>query len=478
MIDSFSNHVFKGIIWSAVERLSVQGMQFVLNLVIARFVLPSDYGLMAMLSLFLAIAQVFVDGGFSNALIQNKKSTEIDFSTIFYFNIFISFFAYLILFYMAPLIASFYNEPLLEKICRVSSLSIVISSLSIIHRTKIAINIDYKLQAKISFISVFFSGLLGVYLACTDYGVWSLVIQNLIYNLINMLLIWMKISWKPIWVFSISSIKKLSFFGLKILLGSILGIICDNIYNLMIGKRYNSTNVGYFTQSYAIAMFPSNAIGNIVYRVAFTILCKVQNENSSELNSVLLKFISITAYILFPLIVGIAVLSKSLIICVLGERWSVVSDLVTIMCIASIWHPISYFNWQILQVKGRSDLSLKTEVIKRILQLIILLITISYGINIVAFGMIVYFILEFIIILYYVKYVYDIKYLQVLKSIYPALYLSFIMGICIYIFTFFIANYFFKIICGVIVGVLVYVCFSEMTKNKCYLILKKRINEF
>lgn len=476
MSDSIKYQAVKGVMWSAVERFSVQGIQFVLSIIIARLVSPSDFGLIAMLSIFIAIAQTFVDAGFSDALIQKKDRTEVDFSTVFYFNIVISLIVYCILFWIAPFISSFYDEPRLEIICKFTGFGIIISSFSIVQRTKLAIALNYKLQTKISFIAAFFSGIISVMLAWNGYGVWALVIQSLLNQLINTLLFWLMMRWIPSKTFSMSSFRLLFAFGSKILAGALFATICGNMYNLVIGKKYDPVNVGYFTRSYLLASFPSDNIGNIVSRVTYPILCCVQDDQN-KLNEILLKYVSMTAYLLFPLMVGIGVLSKPLILCLLTDKWLPIVDMVTIICIASIWHPISYINWQMLKVKGRSDLSLKTEIIKRIFQFIILLITIDFGIKIIAVGLVIYYIIEFIVILYFLKSIFDIKYIDIVMCIYPTIYLSVIMGVCLYLCTFLNIQNFSKVILSSILGIMSYILFSKITQNNNYCIIKNIIKQ-
>lgn len=477
MSESLRNKAVKGVFWSAVERFSVQGFQFALSIIIARLVSPSDFGLIAMLSIFIAIAQTFVDSGFSNALIQKKDRTEVDFSTVFYFNIVVSLIVYCILFLIAPFISSFYNEPQLDIICKFAGLSIIISSFSIVQRTKLNIALNYKLQAKISFIAVFFSGIIGVMLAWKGYGVWALVIQTLLNRFIETLLFWTIVKWVPSKTFSISSFRLLFAFGSKILAGALLATLCSNMYNLVIGKKYDPVNVGYFTHSYSLASFSSENIGIIISRVTYPLLCSVQDDQN-RLNEILLKYVSMTAYLLFPLMVGVSVLSKPFIICLLTEKWLPIADLVTIICIASMWHPISYINWQMLNVKGRSDLSLKTEIIKRVIQFLILLITLPYGIKMIAIGLIVYYLAEFVIIFHYLKFVFTIRYIDVFKSLYPAFYLSILMGSCIYLCTLLDIPDLSKMFLGCAVGILSYVLFSKLFVNSNFCIILKIVEKY
>jgi O-antigen/teichoic acid export membrane protein len=222
MGESLRNQTLKGVIWSAIERFSVQGIQFILGILLARLVEPAEYGLIALLSIFLAIAQTFIDSGFSNALIQKKDRTEIDYSTVFYFNITIACIIYGILFLVAPYMARFYKEPQLKIITRLIGVNIIIASFSIVQRAKLTIKLDFKTQTQASLTAVIISGLAGIFIAYHGYGVWALVVQAILSNLLNTLLLWVFAKWRPLLVFSSESFRKLFLFGSKLLLSGLL----------------------------------------------------------------------------------------------------------------------------------------------------------------------------------------------------------------------------------------------------------------
>ena len=240
----FENKSVAGVVWSAIERFSVQGIQFILGIVIARLINPSDYGLIAMLGIFLAIAQTFTDSGFSQALIQKKNRNETDFSTVFFFNFGISVVIFLLFCLGASGIASFYNEPKLELITRWVALNIILTALSIVQRTELTIKMDFKTQAKASLVSVVLSGILGVTLAWLGFGVWALVWQTLCNSLLNTILLWILSTWKPRLLFSWCSFKELFSFGSKLLASGLLHTIYTNMYSLVIGKKYTPAEVG------------------------------------------------------------------------------------------------------------------------------------------------------------------------------------------------------------------------------------------
>ena len=308
MSDSLKHQAIKGVMWSAVERFSVQGIQFILTIIIARLVLPSDYGLIAMLNIFLAIARVIVDSGFSSALIQKQDRTETDFSTVFYFNIFISIGFYLLLYISAPYIASFYREPDLSPVTRWIGLNIVISGFSVVQRAKLTINVDFKRQAKASFAAVLISGVIGILLAYKGWGVWALVVQTLSSSLLNTLLLWMFAKWVPKWEFSKESFNTLFSFGSKLLLSGLLHTIYINLYSLVIGRRYTSMDVGFYNRAYQFASFPSINIVEIINRVIFPIQCEIQDDNEC-LKKSFLKYLKMSCFIVFPLMIIVAALS-------------------------------------------------------------------------------------------------------------------------------------------------------------------------
>ena len=242
---SLKQQTFTSVIWSAIERFSVQGVQFILSLIIARQLMPSDYGLIAMLSIFMAIAQCFVDSGFSSALIQKQNRTNIDFSTVFYFNIVIGICMYLVFIICAPLISKFYEQPILIEIITWLGLNFIINSFATVQSAILTINLNFRRQAFISLTAVIISGLIAIYLAINGYGVWTLVIQNLLAASINVVLLWITSKWRPQVLFSTQAFKELFSFGSKLLMGGLLHTIYSNLYTLTIGKIFFDPTVTY-----------------------------------------------------------------------------------------------------------------------------------------------------------------------------------------------------------------------------------------
>lgn len=477
MAESLKHQAIKGVVWSAVERFSVQGIQFVLSIVIARLVAPSEYGLIAMLGIFLAIAQAFIDSGFSTALVQKKDRTEIDYSTVFYFNLVIAIIVYGALFLVSPYIATFYKEPKLELVTKWVGLNLIISGLSIVQRAKLTIKLDFKTQAKASLIAVLLSGVIGVILAYKGFGVWALVIQALLNNLLDTLLLWIYAKWRPLLIFSWRSFRILFSFGSKLLLSVLLHTIYLNLYSLVIGRRYSSADVGYYNRASSFAQFPSVNLSLIVTRAIYPVLCKMQDDEK-ELMKSFVQAIRISCILIFPLMVGLAVLAKPFILLFLTEKWIMAVEPLIILCLAYMWFPIMYLNNQILNVKGRSDYYLKAEIIKKIVAIIILVTTMPLGINILCWGILIYNVIDMFIIIMFSRRIINVGFYIQIKTVFPVFAMAACMGGIVLITTFFFHSNVLKLLIGVTVGVLAYLilglCFYRENMFKVFPCLKRK----
>lgn len=465
MANSLQGKAVKVVMWSAIERFSVQGIQFVLSIVIARLVAPSEYGLIAMLGIFLAIARTFIDSGFSNALIQKQDRSDIDFSTVFYFNIVLAALFYLLLFFTAPYIAGFYREPLLTVVTRWVGLNIVIAAFSIVQRAKLTIQLDFKTQAKVSLIVVVLSGLAGIGMAYYGYGIWALVTQALLSNFLNTLLLWVFAKWVPLWTYSWQSFRRLFAFGSKLLLSGLLQTLYLNLYSLVIGKKYSAMDVGYYNRAYSLAQYPSVDIIGVLTRAIYPLQCELQNDKK-RLQDSFLQYLRMACYIVFPLMIGIAVLTKPLILLVLTEKWLPTAELLSILCLAYMWYPVMALNNQMLNVKGRSDYFLKAEIIKKVIAITILILTMPLGIHILCWGIVVYNVLDCIVIIYYAKKVIETGYRQQAINIIPLFLLSATMGGLTFLSTLLSKIYVVQILIGLLTGVVSYIVLSYLFRIK------------
>lgn len=388
MADSLKKKTAKGMVWSAIERFSTQGIQFLFGIILARLLTPQDYGIIAMLTIFLAVSQTFIDSGIGNAIIRKIDRTEKDMATMFFFNIGMSLVCYAVIFLSAPFISRFYNMPELATILRVLALKLIFQAFCTVQVTNLTIKIDFKTQAKVSLICAILSGIIGLVFAYKGFGVWSLVIQALSSSLLTTIMFTALVRWFPSCFFSKESFKYLFSFGSKLLISGLLNTTFNNLYPLVIGKFYAAAQLGNYSRAERFAQFPSSNITGILQRVSFPVLSTLQND-PPKLRSGYMKFLNLSAFIVFPLMMGLFALTKPLTYVILTEKWSGMIVLLQILCLSMMWFPVHAINLNVLQVIGRSDLFLKLEIIKRIVGIVILCITLPMGIVELCIGQVV-----------------------------------------------------------------------------------------
>lgn len=427
MAESLKSKTATGVLWSAIERFSLQGVQFIINIIMARLLLPSDYGMVGMLAVFLQISQTFIDSGFSDALVQKKDRTETDLSTVFYFNIAISILIYILLYIGAPFIAKFYHTPELTLVTRVIMLNLIFLSIAAVPKTILTIRIDFKSQSKISLISAIISGIIGILMAYKSYGVWALIAQSLLNSFLTVLLFFYYINWRPLKVFSRKSFQRLFSFGSKLLFSRLIHALYYNLYSLVIGRKYSSAELGFYTRAEQFAMLPSSNINAIISRVTFPILSSIQDDNT-RLASAYRKYIRLASFIIFPLMIGLAATAKPLVLLLLTEKWITAAILLQILCFDWMFDHLSIINLNLLYVKGHSDWALRMEIIKKTIATLILLISIPFGIEGMCWGRVLYSLIAAYLNSYYTKSLIGFSFLEQIKDIYPSLLLALAMG--------------------------------------------------
>lgn len=433
-------------------------------IIMARILTPADYGLVGMLAIFIAVSQSIIDSGFSQALIRKQDRSEIDNSTVFYFNIGVGIVLYFLLFFSAPLIARFYDEPLLIPITRVIGLSLVFNSLTIVQRALLTINLDFKTQAKASFVGVILSGIVGIVLAHTGFGVWAIVWQQIVNLSAITILLWFFSHWKPIWGYSWKSFWELFGFGSKLLASGLLDTIFKNLYLIVIGKFFKASDLGYYTRAHQFTDFASSNITGIFQRVTYPILCTIQNDDA-RLSDVYRRLLKTSAFIIFPLMMGLAAVAKPMIISFLTEKWLFAALLIQILCFSQMWYPVHAINLNLLQVKGRSDLFLKLEIIKKIITVIMLCITLPLGLIPMCFGMIISSIIALIINTHYTGKLINLGFLKQMMDLLPTLLLSLVTGAAVYLtVTYIPMESWLALSIGVIEGILLYAGLARLLR--------------
>lgn len=466
--ESLKQKTTKGLFWSSVERFSNQGVQFFFSIILARLLSPSDYGIVAMVVIFFAIAQTFVDSGFSNAIVRKKDRTESDLSTCFYFNILVGFVFYILLFLCSPFIAEFYGQPILSPIVKISGLNVLINSLCIVQQAQFTIRIDFKTQAKVTLTSTVISGILGILLAYLGYGVWALVWQGVTGSFVRMILFWILSKWRPRESFSKDSFHYLFGYGSKLLASGLLDTTYNNIYPIVIGKFYSPAQLGNFSRAQGWASLPSSNITGILQRVTFPVLTEMQDDNE-RLATNYRKLLRLSAFVVFPLMMLLAAIASPLVRVVITSKWDACVPYLQIICFAKMWYPIHAINLNLLQVKGRSDLFLRLEIIKKVVGLSVMCVTIPLGVTAMCFGMVFTSINALFINTYYTGKLINVGYFTQMRDLLPIVFISLLMGACAYASTWLFSTEWIKLFVAVVIGGIIYLVLSKFFAKDEYI---------
>jgi O-antigen/teichoic acid export membrane protein len=420
-----------GLIWSFIDNGAGLGISFITGVILARLLIPKEFGLIGMITIFIAISQSFINSGFSQALIRKQNCTETDYSTVFYFNTIVGISFYFLLFGLAEPISHFYHEPILRDLIRVLGLGLIISSLTIIQTTILTKRIDFKLQAKISVTASFVSGIISIYMAYSGWGVWSLVAQTLLKTTINSLLLWFWNKWMPIWVFSKQSFSELFSFGSKLLISGLIDTTYRNIYYLVIGKYFSAVELGYYTRADQFQAFPSSNLNSVISRVTFPVLVSIQDDNV-KLKAAYRKLLRSTMLITFVLMLGLAAIAKPMILTLIGTKWLPSVVFLQMLCFVGMLYPLHALNLTMLNLKGRSDLFLQLEIIKKAIAIPTIIIGVLFGIKIMIVGMFVSSVFAYYLNSYYSGKLIGYSMLYQVKDILPAFLIAAMMASAIY----------------------------------------------
>ena len=373
MSNDLKQKTVSGMIWSAVQKFGNMGISFISNIILARMLTPDDYGCIGMLAIFITVSNTFVDGGFGSALIQKKEPTQKDYSTIFWWNLFISSLLYVVLFLSAPSIAEFYHMPLLSSVLRVQGIILIINSLNIIQTNQLRKQLKFKRLANVTVIAQIISALTAVILAWKGWGVWALVAQQIISSSVISLILWCINKWMPNFCFSKESFKQLFGFGSFVLCSNLINTFCNNVQGLLIGRFFTPTILGYYTQAHKLESLASHTFTTIIEQVSYPVLSQFQSDNNA-LKNVLYKLASILVYISFPMMLILILLAEPLILFLYGEKWIASIPYFQILCVAGMsatFHGVHYYA---VASKGKSrDLFIGT-IVKRTLALIVLIL--------------------------------------------------------------------------------------------------------
>lgn len=459
--DNLKQKTKKGLYWSAASNFANQGMRFVFGLILARLLSPDAYGVIGMLGVFMCVVQVFIDCGFSQALIAKQDRTQTDFSTEFFFNVGVGVLGYAILFIAAPFVATFYNMPILSPILRVIGLGVIINSLCVVQSAQFSIRLDFKTPAKLGVTTNLFSGVVGIILAYFGWGVWALVFQQVAGGVLNALMLWILAGWRPTLEFSKDSFRYLWNYGSKVLVSSLIQQVYDNLYPLVIGKFYNARQLGLYSRAQGFVSLPSTNLSGILGNVTFPILSKISNDKE-RLVAIYRKMMRTAAFIVFPLMMGLCAVSSPLIKMLLNEQWYDCIILCKLLCLALLWQPLSFIHLSILKVVGRTDILLKLEIYKRGVGIVSIFATIPFGVVGMCVGFIMWYVYCFILNTYYTSRVLNVPILSQIHDILPILINAIVMGIAVYFITMLYVNVYVQFVVGVTLGVIIYYLTSKL----------------
>jgi teichuronic acid exporter len=469
MVDSIKHNTIRALSWSFLDAVAQKSVQFIVGIMLARLLFPEQFGLIGMLMIFMAVAQAFLDSGFGAALIQKQEVTQTDICSIFYFNILVGLVAAGLLCLAAPRIAGFYNQPILTTLTRAMSLIIVINSFGLIQETILTKQINFKTQTKVSVIASVLSGIIGVTLAVAGFGVWSLAAQQICSAFFRTICFWIFSPWRPILVFSTKSLRGMFSFGSRLLASGLINQIFENIYPLVIGKLFSANDLGLFSRADTLSQFPTRTISGMVGRVTFPVFSNMQDD-PARLKRGLKKALTTLVLVNFPMMIGLAVIARPLVLVMLTEKWAACIFYVQLFCVCGLLFPLHVINLNVLQALGRSDLFLRLEIIKKVLIVINIAITWRWGISAMIYGIIAMSIIAYYLNSYYtgVLVAYSIR--EQLRDMFLYLIMSALMGLAIYMANLLpFPSQWSLLMVQIIVGIVIYVCLCRIFRLKAFM---------
>lgn len=468
---SLKSKTLKGVGWSAIDNILKIGITFIVSIILARLLSPEEYGLIGILTIFISVFNVIVDSGFTNALIRKQDATEVDYSTVFYTNLVVSIFMALALFFCAKPIAHFFERDELVALTQVMSCIVVINALCIVQKARTTKAIDFKTQTKVTAIASIVSGVIGISMAYTGYGVWALVGQQISSQLLTTTFFWLFNRWMPKLLFSWESFKEMWSFGWKLLASSLIDTAWKEVYQVVIGKCYAPATLGLYTRAKQFADLCSSNLTTVIYRVSYPVLSSIQDDKA-RLKSAYQRVIKTTMLPTFALMFGMAACAKPMILCLIGEKWVGCVPILQIICTYGALYPLHAINLNMLQVQGRSDLFLKLEIIKKIIAIVPLLLGIFIGIYFMLVGSLVVSIVSYYLNAYYSGPFLNYSIKEQVKDILPSFCVAVCMAMPVYAMSFIPLNHFALLPLQILVGAIIEIAICERTELPEYLEIK------
>ncbi len=455
MPESLKKKTVKGVAWTSLERVTNIGLGFVIGVILARILSPSDYGLLAMIGVFNAVAYAFLDSGFGNALVRKPDLTEDDNTTAFCFNIMAGMVLFGIIWLIAPWVSQFYDKPILTPLLRAEGTLLIISSFRIVQGTQLTRALNFKAKMIIRVTSNVLSGILGIIAAYKGLGVWALVLMHISGSLTGLLMLWIISPWRPHGRWNKVSFSYLWGYGSKLLASGMLNTIYNNIYPIIIGKFFSADDLGQYTRATHYANMPSGTLTGVIQQVTFPVLSQIQDEND-RLEKSYRRMLRLMVFIIFPVMIGMAALAHPLVVALVTDKWVQCVPYLQVICFVSMWYPVHAINLNLLQVKGRSDLFLRLEIIKKIIGVCVISISVFYGVMGLCWGSLCSALICLFINTYYTGKLINVGFVRQMKDMTPTLLASLAMGAVVYLATLPIDSDVLKLAVGIPLGMVFY----------------------
>lgn len=463
MESNIKSKTLSSLIWKFAERCGAQLIQFVVQIVLARLLTPADYGLIGLITVFLTIALVFAQSGLGQALVQRKEINDTEFSTVFHFSFLFSIILYIILFFCSPLIAGFYKEPTLTNVIRVLGLTVIVGAINSVQQAYVQKTMQFKRFFYSTLSGTLVSAGVGIGMAYAGFGVWALVGQQLSNQIVNMIVLWFTLKWKPKRVFSVSSAKSLFSYGWKLLCSSLLDTIYNNMYSLIIGKFYSSSDLGYYNRGKQFPILVIQNINTAIESVMFPVLSDVQDDKQ-RLKAMVRRTLVMSTFIIFPCMAGLAAIAKPLTILMLTDKWLPAVPFIQFCCFTYAFWPIHTANLQAIKAVGRSDIFLKLEIIKKIIGVLGLCISIPFGLYTMMWVRCLTTVISSFINAFPNKKLLGYSYWEQIKDMLPSFVLSIVMCGVVLIYNLLNLSAIMTMTLQVITGVAIYILMARLFK--------------
>ena len=462
--------VFSNLIWRFAERCGAQIVQFIVSIVLARLLLPETFGTVALVLVIAQIFQVFVDSGLGNALIQKKDADDLDFSSVFWFNVVWCLFLYGLIFITSPIIAKFYNDTTLIPVIRVLCITVIISGLKNVQQAYVSRTMQFKKFFFATLGGTVASAFAGIGLAYGGFGLWAIVAQNLVNLTIDTLVLWITVEWRPRFIFSFERLKGLLSYGWKLLASALLDTVYGNLRQLVIGRMYTTSDLAFYNQGDKFPQIITSNINASIDSVLLPSMAQVQDDKA-RVKAMTRRAITVSTYLMAPMMIGLAFCANSVITLILTDKWTPCVLYMRIFCITYMFYPIHTANLNAIKAIGRSDLFFKLECVKKIMEMILLLSTMWFGVEVMAYSMLISSLLSQLINTWPNRKLLSYGYLEQIRDILPNILLSIGMGFCVWLIGGIDMSLVLKLFVQILTGAVVYVSASYLFKIEPFIYL-------